>query len=89
MSRRSGKVFDVTTDEDTTIVVGLRGSAANVLLVDSVNLQRWRSGGSFQYDGGFFKQSPATFRPGAGKWHVIVNVPPGGGRTEIDVSVQG
>lgn len=80
-------IFDVTTNSSTTIVVDLRGSAANVLLVDWANLQSYRRKGRFRHSGGFYKQSPVTFRPGAGKWHVIVNVP-GGGRTHAEVSIR-
>jgi hypothetical protein len=64
----SDAVFDVTTDSTSSIVVELRGNAANVLVMDRHNFQSYRRGGRFRYAGGFYNRSPAVFRPGAGDW---------------------
>lgn len=82
----SDAVFEVTTGPLSTVVVELSGNAANVMLVDYSNLESYKRGGRFRYNGGFYKRSPVTFRPGAGSFYVIVNVP--GGRTNAKVSVQ-
>jgi hypothetical protein len=81
-------VFKVSTDSFSEVIVELSGNAANVMLVDGSNYRSYLSRGRFRYQGGFFRQSPATFRPGAGEWYVIVNLP-GGGRTHAEVSVRG
>lgn len=84
----SDAVFKVSTGVFSEVVVELSGNAANVMLVDESNYRSYRSRGRYRYRGGYFKQSPATFRPGSGEWYVIVNVP-GRGRTHAEVSVRG
>ncbi|MDE2854983.1 MAG: DUF1883 domain-containing protein [Chloroflexota bacterium] len=48
------------------------GYAANVLLLDNINYQNYRSGRQHKYYGGHYKQSPAIIGiPHAGHWHVV------------------
>jgi hypothetical protein len=60
----------------TIIDIGLRGTEANVVLLDPSNFARYRAEQSFDYaDGGHFKQSPARLRaPHAGHWYVAVDL---------------
>ncbi len=63
--RRSGEIVQVT----------LRGSAANVLLLDSANLQNYKAGRQYRYHGGLAKKSPVNLRiPHSGHWHVAVDM---------------
>ncbi|MCA9590548.1 MAG: DUF1883 domain-containing protein [Myxococcales bacterium] len=82
----SDSVFKIECGPLSSVVVEMIGSAANVLVVDWNNLQNYRRGGTVRHLGGFYKQSPAVFRPGAGDWYVIVNST---GRTRASVSVRG
>src|SRR5438093_623002 len=57
------------------VEVTLRGSAANVRLLDSNNFSRYRQGREHRYHGGFAKQSPVRLPiPNAGNWHVAVDM---------------
>ncbi len=53
----------------------LSGSAANVRLMDSSNLQNYRNGRAHKYFGGLAKQSPIRLQiPNSGHWHVTVDM---------------
>jgi hypothetical protein len=54
--------------------------AANVMVMDSSNWQRFRNGGRARYvDGGYFTRTPArVLAPRAGTWWVVVQSPTGG-----------
>lgn len=53
----------------------LSGSAANVRLMDSLNLQNYKTGRNHKYYGGLAKQSPIRLQiPSAGHWHVTVDM---------------
>lgn len=70
-----------------TVEVTLSGNAANVLLVDDVNFQHYRSGRRHEYYGGHFKHSPVRLRvPRAGRWHVAVDL--GGGAGSVRSSAR-
>lgn len=57
------------------VEVALRGSAANVRLLDSSNFQRYRRGDKHRYHGGLAKQSPVRLRiPHSGSWHVAIDM---------------
>ena len=59
----------------TIVEVTLRGSAANVRLMDSSNLNNYRSGRRHQYWGGLIKRSPARLTiPRASTWYVTVDL---------------
>lgn len=63
--RRRGEVVEVT----------LKGSAANVRLLDSSNLSRYKRGDQHRYHGGLAKQSPVHLQiPSSGHWYVTVDM---------------
>jgi hypothetical protein len=80
--------YDVWTQGQDAIEVALSGNAANVLLLDDSNFQNYKSRRQFNYHGGFFKQSPVVLRaPGAGHWHVVIDLGGGAGRVSASVRV--
>ena len=57
------------------VEVTLSGSAANVRLLDSGNLQKYKSGRQHQYYGGLVRNSPARLViPHTGTWYVTVDL---------------
>ena len=57
------------------VEVTLSGSAANVRLLDSGNLQNYKSGRRHRYHGGLITKSPARlFIPHTGTWYVTVDL---------------
>jgi hypothetical protein len=59
----------------TVVEVRLKGSAANVRLLDSANFQKYRSGRRHQYYGGLVTRSPVSLVvPRSGRWHVTVDM---------------
>jgi hypothetical protein len=57
------------------VEVTLRGTEANVRLMDAPNLQSYRSGRRHTYYGGHYKQSPARIPvPRFGHWYVTVDL---------------
>lgn len=55
------------------IIVTMRGSASNVLLLDPTNFSAFRAGRNYRYRGGSFTRSPARLVvPSGGHWHVVV-----------------
>lgn len=59
-----GAIIEVTVDRQ-----------ANVLLLDPVNYRRYRRGERYHYRGGLATRSPFPLRvPGAGRWHVAVDL---------------
>jgi len=73
---------------DTTVEVALRGTEANVMLLDPINLGRYQRGEGFDYFGGHFMRSPARVGvPHAGHWHVVVDLGGAAGRVEASVNV--
>jgi hypothetical protein len=62
-------------DGDSMVEITLRGSAANVRLMDSFNLSQYRHGRQHRYVGGLASRSPVTLKvPTAGHWHVTVDM---------------
>ena len=60
--------------QDTCVVAHLRGSAANVILIDPVNFDRYRLGQLFQYTGGLQLRTPVRLRvPQTGHWYLVVD----------------
>ena len=69
------------------VEVTLSGSAANVRLLDSSNLQNFKSGRQHRYHGGLVKQSPTRLAiPHAGTWYVTVDLQ--GLRGQVRASVR-
>lgn len=61
---KTGEVIQVTLDNQ-----------ANVMLMDRSNFDAYRRGQTFRYFGGHAKHSPVRLvAPGAGKWHVVVDL---------------
>lgn len=57
------------------VEVTLRGTAANVELLDSSNLSAFKSGRQHTYYGGHFMRSPAIISiPRAGRWYIVVHL---------------
>ena len=83
------KVFDLGQRKRGEIVeVTLRGSGANVLLVNSTNLSNYKAGRRTSYTGGLVTRSPYRMAiPGSGRWYVIVDMAGLRGRTTATVEV--
>ncbi len=76
-SRSGGEIVEVI----------LKGSAANVRLMDSPNFQYFRSGRRHQYIGGHAKRSPVRLQiPRSGHWYVTVDM--GGYKGTVRSSVR-
>lgn len=72
----------------SVVEVTLRGNAANVLILDSGNLAKYRQGLEFSYCGGHYTSSPARIGvPHAGHWHAVVDLGGTDGQVEASVSV--
>lgn len=57
------------------VEVTLRGSAANVRLMDTSNFNNYRNGRRHRYQGGLVKRSPWIGAvPTSGRWHVTVDM---------------
>lgn len=60
--------------QDSCVVAHLRGSAANVLLLDPVNFKRYRTGLPFRYIGGLCGRTPAQLQiPQDGHWYLVID----------------
>lgn len=83
----TGRVFDLGQLKRGQIVeVTLRGSAANVLLVDSTNKRNYEAGRRTSYIGGLVKRSPHRMAiPRSGHWYVLVTMDGLRGRTSASV----
>lgn len=74
-------------DKGDVVEVTLTGTAANVLLLDSMNLRRYRNGQSFRHYGRHATSSPVRIEvPHGGSWHVVIDH--GGRRGRTDASVR-
>lgn len=61
--------------QGNVVEVTLSGSAANVRLLDSSNLQNYKSGRKHNYYGGLFNKSPTRLViPHAGTWYITVDL---------------
>lgn len=61
-------------EQDSHVVTHLRGSAANVILLDPLNFDRYRFGEPFQYTGGLYTRTPARLRiPRNGHWYLVID----------------
>lgn len=83
----TGRVFDLGQLKRGQIVeVTLRGSAANVLLVDSTNKRNYEAGRRTSYIGGLVKRSPHRMAiPRSGHWYVLITMDGLRGRTSASV----
>lgn len=61
--------------QGNVVEVALSGSAANVRLLDSSNLQNFKSGRKHRYYGGLFKKSHTQLTiPHTGTWYITVDL---------------
>jgi hypothetical protein len=59
----------------STVVVSLRGNAANVRLLDSTNFNAYKAGRQHKYYGGLVRKSPHRIVvPRDGRWYVTVDM---------------
>ena len=68
--------------------VTLRGSAANVRLINSSALSAYKAGRRYKYIGGYAKRSPVTLTiPSSGHWYVVVDLGglPGRVRSSVEL----
>lgn len=76
-NRKAGEIVEVI----------LSGTAANVRLMDTSNLNSFRRGGRHNYYGGHAKKSPVHLNiPRSGHWHVVIDL--GGHRGTVRSSVR-
>lgn len=69
------------------VEVTLSGTAANVRLMDSSNFSSFRSGRNHRFLGGHATKSPVRLQvPGAGRWHVTIDL--GGYRGNVRSNVR-
>ena len=62
-------------DRGAIVRVTLKGSAANVRLMDDSNFRAFRAGRRHRYDGGLARRSPVDLQiPRSGRWHVTVDL---------------
>ena len=74
--------------ENSCVVVRMRGSAANVVLLDPLNFHRYRSGEGFLYTGGHHRNSPVRVQvPRDGHWYLVIDHGGYRGRSRAEVEV--
>lgn len=65
------------------VEVTLAGNAANVLLLDEANFQKYRQGQPYSSYGGYARTSPFRIQaPRPGRWHLVVDLAGGAGRVQ-------
>jgi len=69
-------VYDLKNKKRGDVVeISLKGSAANVRLMDSSNYQSYKNGRNHRYTGGLAKSSPIRLQiPNSGHWYVTVDM---------------
>ena len=73
---------------NSCVVVRLRGSAANVVLLDQLNFRRYRSGEGFLYTGGYYRHSPVKLQvPEDGRWYLVLDHGGYKGRIRAEIEV--
>ena len=73
--------------EGTTVAFHLRGSRANVLLLDQRNYGFYRAGKPFLYTGGHYTHSPVELAiPEDGHWYAVVDL--GGYKGKVRATVE-
>src|SRR5208282_2265587 len=62
-------------ERGSVVEVTLRGSAANVQLMDSSNFSNYKAGRRHRYFGGLAKQSPFRLQvPSSGIWYITIDL---------------
>lgn len=73
--------FDLKSGD--VVEVNLSGNAANVLLLDPENFEKYRQRAPCHYFGGYARTSPFQIQaPHAGRWHLVVDLGGGAGRVQ-------
>ncbi len=73
------KEYDL--QEGDVVEVNLSGNAANVLLLDPENFEKYRKNIPCDYEGGYARTTPYRIRaPHAGHWHLVIDLGGGAGR---------
>ncbi len=74
---------ELELSEGDIVEVTLAGNAANVLLLDPDNFHNYQQGRPYHYQGGYARTSPFRIQvPGAGRWHLVVDLGGGAGRVQ-------
>lgn len=74
--------------ENRRAVLRLRGTAANVILLDPLNFHRYRSGQSFFYTGGYSRRSPVRLEiPPDVHWYLVIDHGGYAGRVQAELEV--
>jgi hypothetical protein len=77
-----------TCRQGQSVEVSLNGNAANVLLLDSSNFQKYKNGRQYEYFGGHMTSSISLIPiPRAAHWHVIIDLVGHGGSVNSSVRV--
>jgi hypothetical protein len=70
------------------VEVTLSGNAANVMLLDPDNFQKYKQGEQYHNYGGYVRTSPYRVQPPhGGKWHLVVDLGGASGRVQASVRV--
>ena len=70
------------------VEVHLTGNAANVYLIDNLNLEKYRRGKEFEAVGGLMKSSPIRLMVnGLAHWHLVIDLPHGYGTVKTSYRV--
>ena len=81
---------EVDVGPDQLVQIRLRGTAANVLLLDDLNFAKYKAKESYRYFGGYSQKSPVRLRPpNPGRWHVVIDLGSRPGYVDAAVSVTG
>jgi len=60
--------------QGSSVLAHLHGSAANVILLDPLNFDRYRFDQPFEYTGGLCTQTPARVQiPEDGHWYLVID----------------
>ena len=77
-----------TVPAGSVVVAELAATAANVLLLDPNNCNRYRRSDSYRYYGGHFRNSPARVGvPTTGHWHAVVDLGGATGNVRANIRV--
>jgi Domain of unknown function (DUF1883) len=67
--------YNIVTNPGDLIRVQLKGNAANVLVMDDLNLMQYQAGQAYNYYGGYYTRSPVIIKPGIyGQLNVLINL---------------
>ncbi len=70
------------------VVQVILDNQANVLMMDNLNFDAYKNGGSYRYYGGHAERSPVRLvPPHSGKWHLVVDLGGYAGKVRAGVSV--